>query len=87
MYHQNDGWTMAGRVRVFSLTLWLRARAWAYSREALAVARATAAVQACTILATCEGVMNVKWRQCIHDSWWNLGASRPAAICNVQFVS
>ena len=38
---------MAGRARVFALTLWLMARACAYMRAALAVARATAAEHAC----------------------------------------
>ena len=42
---QNDGWTMAGRVRVFPLTLWLMAFEWAYMWAAFAVARATAAEQ------------------------------------------
>ena len=51
---------MAGRVRVFSLTLWLMARACAYLRAALAVARATAAEHAWTIYATCVGVINVE---------------------------
>ena len=50
---------MAGRARVFSLTLWLKARSCAYFRAALAVARATAAEHAWTIYATWVGVMNV----------------------------
>ena len=50
---------MAGRARVFSLTLWLMARAWAYARAALAVARATAAEHAWTMYAVWVGVMNV----------------------------
>ena len=51
---------MAGRARVFSLTLWLMARACAYLRAALAVARATAAEHACTMYVTCVGVMKVE---------------------------
>ena len=51
---------MAGRARVFSLTLWLMARACAYLRAALAVARATAAEHAWTMYATCVGVMDVE---------------------------
>ena len=46
---------MAGRARVFSPTLWLMARACAYLRAALAVARATAAEHAWTTYATCVG--------------------------------
>ena len=69
---------MAGRARVFSLTLWLMAREWAYMRAAFAfaVARATAAGQACTIYVTCVGVMNAG----AAHSWWNSGASLPAAF-------
>ena len=40
---------MAGRARVFSLTLWLMARACAYLRAAFAVARATAAEHAISL--------------------------------------
>ena len=71
---------MAGRARVFSLTQWPMALACAYLRAALAVARATAAEHAWTIYATCVGVINV---EAVH-SWWNLGASRPAAMSNLS---
>ena len=66
---------MAGRARVFSLTLWLMARACAYLRAAFAVARAAAAGHAWTICATCVGAINV---EAVHP-WWNRGAPRPAA--------
>ena len=71
---------MAGRARVFSLTLWHMARACAYLRAAFAVARATAAEHAWTMYVTCVGVMNV---EAVH-SWWNRGASRPAAASSLS---
>ena len=74
--HQNDGWTMAGRARVFSLTLWRIALEWACSLAALAVARAAAAVGAWAMQAACGGAINV---EAVH-SWWNLGAPWPAAM-------